>query len=329
MENRIFGNRRVFRLRSAGLGLAIAAMSGAIGYVPDALAFSITKLAPGYSASNFATIDVNTNAIAFDSNWNLYVQDQSTTSGVPASTKPTFTIIELTASSGYINSLVVASFTRRDGNGLIGQSLTGLDFAADGILYASQANAGGDKGAITALNLATGTATPVRAFSTFRPTGIDASAMSNADAIRFSGRLSSNGRFGSIYSYDLATGNVSALIPGIVATGVAVDAMGNIFASTKQNNFTNGSGITYLGNSIYSFSAANDFASPLLVASFDSSVGELTFDSLGRLYAMQNNATTSPGTTDIFQLTLVSEPASLILMVLGIAGVAYSRRRAV
>lgn len=68
------------------------------------------------------------------------------------------------------------------------------------------------------------------------------------------------------------------LIDGRVATGIAVDASGDIFISNPEQTY-----LQLLGNSIYRF-AANDLLSPELIATFDTRGGELTFGAAGNLY---------------------------------------------
>src|SRR5262245_32478540 len=60
------------------LGKIAAVLAVVFCHVPGAWGFAITFVSPGYLASNFATVGINTNAIAFDGSLNLYVEDQST-----------------------------------------------------------------------------------------------------------------------------------------------------------------------------------------------------------------------------------------------------------
>ena len=298
-------NRVNFRAASYRVATLLTGL--ALVYGPGAWAFAISFLASQYTASNFATIGVNTNAIALDAGLNLYVQDQSA-SGAD------FSILEFTAASGYSSSSVFSSYPRDSST-----HLNGLDFDPSGTLFSSENDAGGNAGTIRNAN----TGAQTKQLANFRPTGIDAPG---GDVIYFSGRRESQGNFGNIYRLTISTGVVDTVISSIVSTGVALNDTGDIFVSTKQTAQPGG----YLPNSIYRFDflGGGAYSTGSLVATFDENVGELAFDGAGRLYAMENNPDNSPGTTSIIQLTVVPAPATAALFLLGLAGIARFRPRA-
>jgi len=283
--------------------LGLLSMGFALVYSPSAHALAVTFLSSGYSASNFATVNVNTASLAFDSGLNLYVEDISIGGA-------TFDVLKLVA-PGYTASSLYKSVPRSSG------TMNGLDFTGDySTLFGAVGLSGGDTGTI--VNVSSGAV--VTTLPNFRPTGIDAPG---GDLIFFTGRKDSNGNFGGVYAYSFSFNSTAQVISTIVGTGIALDAAGDIYVSTKANAFGG-----YLANSIYRFDLADGFSTDHLIATFDNTVEELTFDSFGRLYAMESNADalgTNP--TEIIQLTRVPEPATLALAALGILGLGFTRQR--
>ena len=108
----------------------------------------------------------------------------------------------------------------------------------------------------------------------------------------------------------------TTLIDNTVATGIALDASGNIFISTP-----NRTDLALLENSIYMFKPS-DLLNPLRIASFDRTIGELTFDDAGNLYTIDNVDNRS-----IIKLSAVPIPAAVWLFGSGLIGLIGIARR--
>ncbi|GMR01437.1 MAG: hypothetical protein BMS9Abin19_0821 [Gammaproteobacteria bacterium] len=274
------------------------------GIVSSVNAATVTYLAAGWGASDFTTLNISTRSIEFDSSNNLYFED------ISDDNSGTIKILKLDAATGYSTSSVFASYSTTY------QGATGLDFDGLGSLYISERSLSGDAGVIREIDVATRNLVgDVRTFANQRPTGVDADISGN---IFYTGRKESNGLFGNVYQID-STGTRSILIDNVVGTGIALDASGNIFISTP-----NRSDLPLLNNSIYMFNPS-DLLNPLRIASFDSTVGELTFDDAGNLYTIDNVDNRS-----IIKLSAVPVPAATWLFGSGLIGlIGFARRKSI
>lgn len=272
-----------------------------LGMVSSVNAATVTFLASGWGASDFLTLSSPTRSLAFDSSNNLYIEDKSDDNS------GTINILKMDAATGYNTTSVFTSYSTTY------QGSTGLDFDGLGSLYVSERSLSGDAGIIREIDVATQTLLgDVRTFANHRPTGVDADMHGN---IFYTGRKGSNGTFGNVYQID-SMGTRSILIKDVVGTGIALEASGNIFISTP-----NRTDLSLLANSIYMFNPS-DLLNPLLVASFDSTVGELTFDDTGNLYTIDNVDNLS-----IIKLSTVPIPAAVWLFGSGIIGLIGVARR--
>ena len=275
-----------------------------LGMVSSANAATATYLASGWGASDFHTLSLQTNSIAFDSSNNLYIEDISDNGS------GTVRILKLDVATGY--SLPAGEFASY---GTEYTGVNGLDFDGLGSLYVSEGLWTGDAGVIREIDVATQTLLgDVRTFANHRPTGVDADIFGN---VFYTGRKESDGTFGNVYQID-STGTRSILIDNIVGTGIALDASGNIFISTP-----NRTDLALLANSIYMFNPS-DLLNPFRIASFDSTIGELTFDDAGNLYTIDNVDNLS-----IIKLSAVPVPAAVWLFGTGLIGlIGLARRKA-
>lgn len=272
-----------------------------LGMVSSVNAAAVTFLASGWGASDFLTLSSPTRSIEFDSSSNLYIEDKSDDNS------GTINILKLNAATGYSTSSVFTSYS----TAYLG--VTGLDFDGLGSLYVSERSLSGDAGVIREIDVATQTLLgDVRTFANHRPTGVDADIFGN---VFYTGRKESDGTFGNVYQID-PMGVRSILIDNIVGTGIALDASGNIFISTP-----NRTDLSLFANSIYMFNPS-DLLNPLRIASFDSTVGELTFDDAGNLYTIDNVDNLS-----IIKLSAVPVPAAVWLFSSGLIGLIGIARR--
>jgi len=263
-------------------------------------AVGVSFLAPGWTASDFHTLDTPTRAIEFDSLGNIYIEDTTNdNSGV-------IEILKFDASSGYSTSSIFTSYITTY------KGVTGLDFDDQGSLYVSERSRDGDTGIIREVDVATQMLVgDVMAFANHRPTGVDADASGN---VYYSGRKDSDLIWGKIFEID-STLTRTELSANTVATGIALDAMGNIFISTP-----NRTDLPLANNSIYKFDSG-DFSSPVLIASFDQRGGELTFDDIGNLYFVAEDQ------VSIVKLSAIPVPAAIWLFVSGLIGLTSVARR--
>lgn len=228
-------------------------------------ATGVVYLAQGWTSSDFHVLTTHTTrSIEFDAAGNLYIEDTADDN------TGQIQILKFDAASGYSSPPSVFSTY-----GTAYMGATGLDFDDHGSLYVSETSAGGDAGIIRRVDSATQSLVDdLMMFANHRPTGVDADKSGN---VYYSGRKQSDGTWGKIFQID-STATRTTLIDNTVATGIALDVSGNIFISTPQRT-----GLGLQANSIYMFSPA-DLLNPILIATFNQTGGELTFDASGNLY---------------------------------------------
>lgn len=250
-----------------------------------------TFMSPEWIMSDFHILCVTprvidctpTRAIEFDSLGNLYIEN-TTDDG-----SGQIVILKLDMASGYSASSVFASY------GTVYKGVTGLDFDGLGSLYVSERSADGDAGIVRKIDVASQALQgDVMTFANHRPTGVDADSAGN---VYYSGRKDSNGTWGKLFQID-SFGIRTELSASTVATGIALDASGNIFISTPKRT-----DLALLNNSIYMFKATDvSLLNPILIATFDIAGGELTFDDAGNLFMIAQDQETiiklSPDDTD-------------------------------
>jgi sugar lactone lactonase YvrE len=287
------------KLHSSSVAVVLCFLAGILLFLPlSASALTVTYVDPGYTASAFHTLAYDSRAIEFDSSGNLYSADIANDfTGVN-------TIYKLDDASGFATSSVYASYATT------ACCMTGFHFLSSGNLLISNSMTGGDAGVIDLVQAGTLALSTFKDIPDFRPTGISADT---AGDVYVTGRLSSDLSFGNIYKINSGDGSIAILVNNFVGRGIAVDALGNIFASNTTDN------------SIWRF--ASGTLDPSLVASFDSTPGELTFDEFGNLYALGSGSVA--GTTDISRLSssAVPEPGTLMLLGSGMAGLVAFRKR--
>ena len=242
-------------------------------------AFTPTYVDPSYTATNFHTLNFVTRSIEFDQNGNIYTAD------VANDFSGTVTILKLDAATNYTGMSTYTTYSTTS------CCVTGLHFNGVGNLFVSSSMTGGDSGNIDLIDAGTLTSIPYYSMSDPRPTGLSGDTLGN---LYFTGRRSSDPNFGNIYKIDSTGTSMSLLINGFVGKGIAVDNNGNVFAANKVDN------------SIYMFDAVT--LSSTLIATFDTTPGELTFDENGDLYAIGEDATLTK--TEIIKLSASAPPSS-------------------
>jgi len=266
----------------------------------------VINLAPGYSANVFTTLNFSSRAIAFDSALNLYAMDFSDDSS------GSVRIYVLNPLDGYATRSLYTSYNTDALGGT-----TGLFFnSSETQLFVSESFSSWDSGLIRELDTTTFAITDNWSLPSFRPTGV---AVDEAGTIFFPGRLASTPNFGNLYRIG-ASGTPEIVVNGLVGTGVTIDALGNIYASTPGADVTS----SFTANSIYRFDPIT-FDSTLIVT-FDSFTAELASDTSGNIYALQDPRTATP---TIYQISAIPLPASVWLLgsgLLGLIGIARKKK---
>lgn len=242
--------------------------------------FTAPYLDPGYMAISFATLPFDTRAIAFDSSHNLYT--------AAASNDDTghVNIVAFSASSGYSASTLAYSYATNAAR------VTGLDFRGTQLVV-SESYTEGNSGKIS--DAATGS--PIKELASFRPSGVD-----SRDSILFTGRLASDHSFGNAYRLN-PDNSLSVLIANLPFRGIATDATGNIFVSTRESDFS-----SFVGNSIYRFSAASSYnvaSATRIITLPGGGSTELSFDNAGNLYTLYSPNPDAPTSAEIIQISVL------------------------
>ena len=293
--------------------LSLVLLAGTLLFSPSILnAITISDLAPGYFVSDSFMFSFETPAIAFDANQNLYTVDKTDFSGAPSNT---IDILKLDAATGYSTSSVYATYS--------GFGISGLEFDDQGNLYVAEFIRDGvflDRGRISKIDDTSLTQSTIADLPDYRPTGITLDEDGN---IYFPGRLESDLDFGNLYKIDSGLGMPEVLVSDFVGTGIAIDASGDMFASTSS--------VSVAGQEsrvIYTFDL-DTLARSLFARSFPT-VEELTFDWEGiDLYVLEVTDFTPDGSNPPEMITIspVPEPAAMLLIGAGLLSlVVFSRR---
>jgi len=240
-------------------------------------AFDLPYLNAAYTALSFTTLPFDARAIAFDAALDLYTASASNDNTGQVN------ILKLTAASNYTAASQAYSYPSS------AAFVTGLDFQG-GQLLVSESDASANSGKIS--NAATGAL--IKDLPDFRPSGMDARGPTLV-----TGRLKSNADFGNIYQVNTDS-SLSVLIANLPTRGIAKDAAGDIYLSTRNTDFG-----TFLGNSIYRFAQADGYlvSSSTRVATLGGGGStELTFDNAGNLYALYTPNPLAPTSAVIIQI---------------------------
>ena len=236
--------------------------------------FEITYLAPGYTASEFLTLEFPTAAIAFDDEGNLYTSDlREWGTGL-------VNILKLDAPDYILPQTSYLSYQTSK------QVLNGLDFDDVGNLFATEcmvSSTDDDSGLIRKIDSDLNVSPPV-IFDQFRPTGVAAVGDST---VFFPGRKWTEPNFGNLYKIDsFPEGDAYIISENKVWTGIAIDAFGNIFSANRDKSIR---------------TRDPDTQELFQVAAFNKVVEELNFDWEGNLYALGEGP--DNGHSTIIQIT--------------------------
>jgi len=271
--------------------------------LPSPGAARVVSLAPGYSANAFTTLNFSSRAIAFDSALNLYAMDLADDSS------GSVRIYVLHPSDGYSARSLYTSYNT-------GTCCTSsLFFSSNETkLTVSEVFSSGDSGLIRELDTTTFAITANWPLPGFRAGGI---AVDETGTLIFPGRLFSDPNFGNLYRMG-ASGIPEVVVNGLVATGVTIDTLGNIYASTPGTDVTS----SFDANSIYRFDPVT--FDPTLIATFDSIIAELAADTSGNIYALEDPTSATP---TIYRISAIPLPASVWLLGSGLLGLIGIARR--
>jgi len=272
--------------------------------LPSLGAAAIVSLAPGYTSSIFTTLDFSTRTFAVDMGANLYATD------IAEDFSGTTNIYVLNPSDGYSTRTLYTSYNTTT------CCSSGVIFGAgETQLFVSEVYTGGDAGLIRELDTATLTTTAITQLPDFRPTGI---GVNGSGTIYFPGRLSSDPNFGNLYRLS-PSGTPEIVVSNFVATGIAIDPLGNLYASTPS---TASEAVPFNNKSIYQFDAVT--LTPTLIATTEQGIGEITADAFGNIYALEGGSGPTP---IIHKISAVPLPAAVWLFGSGLLGLIGIARR--
>ena len=270
----------------------------------SANAFTASYLDAGYSASLFTTLRSPTLSFAFDDSMNIYTS--------PTSSFGTGSVVinKITAASSYADSFTLYNYATN------AWKVTGLDFY-NGQLLASESFASERSGKISDASGNT-----IIYLPDFRPTGIDTKS-----DILFSARSQADPDWGNVYRLNNDS-TLSTVISGVAARAISSNSGGDIFIATTNSG--NGS---FLGNSIYEFSAASSYdpsTAKLIATIADGGVTELQNDAIGNIYALYTQGSSDSG-VNLIRIAAVPEAdtSAMLLMGAGVMGFMARRRKQV
>lgn len=259
--------------------------------------FNVKYVAPGYIATDFVTLPVNTAAIELDEAGNIYTSDSEFGSGTRL-----VTIYKFTAASDYTSHEAYASYS------IDASGINGLSFDESGNLFVTEFdrvkdNNGEDTVDSGYIRKIDSNGTAGSAKETYymdnsdevdiRPTGIEAIEDGH---LFFPGRKWTDPDFGNLYEILNFDSYVPPLNPqsdiireGVVLTALTMDAFGNFFGGTPSPD-----------NSIYTHDPVTNNLTK--VASFNQYVEELSYWQ-GNLYVLEDRDDLTDKEASIIQIS--------------------------
>lgn len=252
--------------------------------------FNVTYIAPGYTAIDFVTLPVNTAAIEFDEEGNIYTIDGELGSGVRQVTIWEYPAPDYQVPTPYVSYDIEA------------KGINGLAFDESGNLFITEFDRSlpgddVDTGYIRKISNDLSVGAPIGMFYydsngdevDFRPTGVTAIEDCH---LFFPGRKWSDPDFGNLYeitNFNLYSPPPDIISAGVVLTALTRDASGNFYGGSRPPD-----------NSIYTHDAITN--NLIKVASFDQYVEELSFWQ-GSLYALEARNSSVDTEASIIQIS--------------------------
>jgi hypothetical protein len=266
----------------------------------SANAFTASFLNAGYSASLFTTFESPTKTFAFDDSMNIYTSPSALVGS------GSVVINKISVASSYTNSFTLFNYSTD------AWAVTGLDFY-NGQLVVSESFVLERSGKISYAGGNTIVSLP-----DFRPTGIDTKR-----DILFSARSQADPFWGNVYRLNNDS-TLSTVISGLAARAITSNSGGDIFIATTNR----GSG-SFLGNSIYEFSAASSYSpttAKLIATIGDGGVTQLQSDEIGNIYALYTQGSSSNG-VDLIRISAVPEVETSAMLLTGLGLIGFMARR--